>query len=451
MTLHLAAALARPRSGRFGVAVLLMALLAISTPGHGQLSLTSAVDLALRANPRVKMAQDDLAKATAQLAEAQDAYIPSLSAGANVGQAYGYSPYPPTLFAVTSGSLIYNPAQAYYIRSARAGVNAAQFALQDAREAVAEDTALAWIALDHDQKREAVIRQQHEYATKLAQIVQERFDAGQDTAIGLTQAKLSAAELRLAVKQAEDTTALDRDHLARLIDRPAVSVGVADTFPANPVPTSPPTEPTATQYANPGIASAFASAQAKQEEATGEARFRYRPQINLFLQYNRYATFTNSFLQLKESNQAITANEAAIGVQITIPFIDKSRQAKARESTADANHALHEAQNSQIQALDAQAKLRRSLDELHDQAGVASLKQQLAQQQLEIVRLQLQAASPDGPQTTPKDEQNALISERDKYLAVIDADFQLHQAEIQLLRNTGQLDAWLRSAVALKP
>ena len=35
---------------------------------------------------------------------------------------------------------------------------------------------------------------------------------------------------------------------------------------------------------------------------------------------------------------------------------------------------------------------------------------------------------------TPKDEQNARISEREKYLAVIDAAFQLHQAEISLLR-----------------
>jgi hypothetical protein len=52
---------------------------------------------------------------------------------------------------------------------------------------------------------------------------------------------------------------------------------------------------------------------------------------------------------------------------------------------------------------------------------------------------------------TPKDEQKARIAERDKYLGVIDASFQLRQAEIQLLRQTGQLEAWLKSAISKQP
>jgi len=52
---------------------------------------------------------------------------------------------------------------------------------------------------------------------------------------------------------------------------------------------------------------------------------------------------------------------------------------------------------------------------------------------------------------TPKDEQNALITERDKYLSVIDAGFQLRQAEIQLLRQTGELESWLKSATTAQP
>ena len=48
---------------------------------------------------------------------------------------------------------------------------------------------------------------------------------------------------------------------------------------------------------------------------------------------------------------------------------------------------------------------------------------------------------------TPKDEQNQRIAEREKYLAVVDSNFQLRQAEINLLRQTGQLEQWLRRAV----
>jgi len=76
---------------------------------------------------------------------------------------------------------------------------------------------------------------------------------------------------------------------------------------------------------------------------------------------------------------------------------------------------------------------------------------QLAREQTvdsEVVAL---TGNPDGTQMTPKDEQKALIGERDKYLGVVDATFQLRQAEIQLLRQTGQLETWLKSALSTHP
>ena len=121
---------------------------------------------------------------------------------------------------------------------------------------------------------------------------------------------------------------------------------------------------------------------------------------------------------------------------------------QARESAADAAHALHDAQNAQITALDGQSRLRRSVTELQSQAEVAGLRQQLAQQQLDALQQQLKSGNPNGPQMTPSDEQNARISEREKYLGVVDAGYQLRQAEIHLLRQTGQLIPWLKSATS---
>jgi hypothetical protein len=63
----------------------------------------------------------------------------------------------------------------------------------------------------------------------------------------------------------------------------------------------------------------------------------------------------------------------------------------------------------------------------------------------------LKSGNPDGPQMTPSDEQNARISEREKFLGVVDAGYQLRQAEIHLLRQTGQLIPWLKSAAAATP
>ena len=52
-----------------------------------------------------------------------------------------------------------------------------------------------------------------------------------------------------------------------------------------------------------------------------------------------------------------------------------------------------------------------------------------------------------GPQMTPKDEQTSRIAEREKFLTVLNADFEMRKAEINLLRQTGQLEDWVRSAV----
>ena len=431
----------------------LFVLLALAPSAHAQISLTTAVDLAFRSNPRIQGAEDDVFKARAQLTEAHDAYVPSLTAGSGLGQSYGYSPNPPTFITVSGGSLVYSPAQMYYLRSARDGLNAAQLALQDVREAVAEDTALAFITLDHDQQRDQVVAQQAGYANTLVTIVQQRVDAGQDTQIDLTQAKLTAAQLRVASLKAQDDIAYDREHLARLVDLPPTSLRVDSNFPTNPVSADTTNTTTANGYANAAVASSFASAAAKQQQAKGDNRFRFLPQINLVAQYNRYATFSDSFAALQKLNGTVKADEGAFGVQIILPLLDRSRSAKARQTAAEASRALHDAQNAQIDALDGQARLRHSLDELQAQAEVAALQQQYAQQQLDALHVQMQNGNgnPDSPQMTPKDEQKARIGERDKYLGVLDAGFQLHQAEIQLLRQTGALEAWLKSATTAPP
>ena len=416
---------------------------------HAQVSIGTAVDLALRNSPRVKIAQADLAKANANLSEARDVFIPSLSAGAGIGQSYGYSFNPPTLFTFTGQSLVYNGSQFDYIRSGRAGVVAAQQALQDTRESVAEDVALAFAAIEYGQQREAALEQQMNFAHRLTTIVQDRLDAGRDSSIDLTTARLTAAQLHLALLRAQNQTAVDREHLSRLLNLPAASFKIEGSLPALP----PIEQPVATPdgYISYAVASAFSTAHAKQEVAWGDARARHRPQLSFVVQYNRYATFTNSFKALETATK-IGANEGVFGVQITLPIYDRHLRDKSLESAADADRALHEAEFAQFTALDGRAKLRHNIAELQARAEVATLEQQLSQQQLDILTVQLQnASSGPGPQMTPRDEQNARIAERDKYLSLLDASYQLRQAQISLLRQSDQLEAWIRTAILALP
>ena len=415
---------------------------------NAQISLASAVDLAVKNSPRVKSAEADVARARAVLSQSKDAYIPTLNIGAGIGQAYGYSNYPPTLFTLKSDSLIYDASQTSYIRSASAGIDAAQHSLNDVREVVAEDTALTFIALDHDQQREDVLRQESGYSDKLLSIVQERVSAGLDTNMDLINAKLTVANLHLARLRVSEDTANDRDHLARLMGVPPGSLRADGGFPPDPIAA---TDKASTGgYANASVAAAFDTARAKQLQARGDSHFLYRPQLSLIAQVNRYATFTNAWTIIENENKNpdgtpsnLSANEYVFGVQISIPLLDRTRHAKALETTAEATKALHDAEFAQVNALDQQDRLSHTIELSQAQADVAELEQQRAQEQLRILELQL--ASPDSTPVpmTPKEEQNARISEREKYLAVIDATFQRHQAVISLLRQMGHLEDWL--------
>ena len=65
--------------------------------------------------------------------------------------------------------------------------------------------------------------------------------------------------------------------------------------------------------------------------------------------------------------------------------------------------------------------------------------------------LQLQGnGNSAGRQMSPKDEQSARIAEREKFLTLLDTTLQLRQTQINLLRQTGQLQPWLKS-LALSP
>ena len=345
-----------------------------------QISFSSAIGLSLKSNPRVLVAQADVDKARASLQQLRDAYIPVIVGGSGLGPpSYGFPLGQPSIFNLTAQSLVFSYSQRDYLRAARASLDATTLALKDAREAVAEDTAVTYLALDRDLQRQAALQQQQGFADRLVSIVQQRLDAGQDTAINLTTSRLSAAQIHLARLRAEDETIADQAHLARLIGLPAQALS---TTPASvpPLPSMTSTDLTGTTLiTSPAVESAYAIARSKREIAFGEARYLWRPQIAFDAQYSRFAKFNN----LQDYYFRFQQNNAAIGVQITLPLFDTVHRAKAREADADAAHAEHEADMIRDQFFDSRLRARHTADELSTRAEIATLDQQLAQQQLD--------------------------------------------------------------------
>jgi outer membrane protein TolC len=424
------------------------ALACAAAAASAQISLITAVDLAVKSSPKVLMAQADVDKALATVQQLRDAYIPNVVGGSGVGPpSYGFPLGQPSIFNITSQSLVFSYSQRDYMRAASAALDAAKLNLKDAREAVAEDTAVTYLSLNRDLQREAALRDQQGFADRLVAIVQQRLDAGQDTPIDLTTSRLSAAQIKLARLRAEDETAYDKAHLARLIGLPMQGITTADES-VPPFPASSDLNDSALMT-SPAVDSAYAVARSKRQTAFGDSRYLWRPQVYFEGQYSRFAKYTN----IQDYYFRFQQNNAAVGVQITIPVYDMVHRAKQRESMAEASHALHEADMIRDQFFDTRLRADHTAAELNARVEVASLDQQLAKQNLDVLMVQLKAGSGNlsGPQMTPKDEQNAHITEREKFVAVLNADFEAAQAQIDLLRTTGKLESWLATSLNAQP
>ena len=412
-----------------------------------QVSLSAAVDLALRNDPRMKMAQADVLKARAQVSENHDAFVPNTTAGGGYGTSTGVPLSVPVLFSISAQSLIFNFSQKDNVRAAEAGLTAAELALQETRNQIAEDVIVTYLNLNHTQQRAAALGEEYGFAAKLTTIVQERLDAGDDTNMEFLKAKRTAAQIHYQQLLAQDDVANLSDHLSRMIGLPGNQLTtVPDSIPQLPAATA--------LTANPGddfgVRAAFATARSKQEFAFGMARYRMRPQIGFGANYSRiYTNHTNyaTYYPAFASANHLSYNDLSVGIHVDIPLFDMGHEARAREAAADAARARFEAQNQQNTFLEGRAKLRHSLEELELQADIAEANRGIAQEELNAVLSQLTADNAATGRTpmSPKDEQNARMNERARYLDLLDADYGRQQATVNLMRQTGQLDSWLSS------
>jgi outer membrane protein TolC len=415
---------------------------------RAQVSLSTVVDLALKNSPKVKLAQSDLDRATATLRQTKDAYVPNLVAGSGLGYTYGFPVGQPTLFNFTSQSLVFDASQFSYLRASRAGIQASLFALTDARQQIEEDAALSYIQLDNDTLQLAVMNDQTGAAQKLQSIEQQRLDAGVDSKMDFTRARLTGAQVHLKQLHLESEIATLRDHLARLTGLPADAViTITASIPAAPASIA---DSTGTP---PAVQAAFANARSKAQQARGDHRQIYLPQVAFAAQFARYASFNNYAEYYGNTQHAFQYNNAALGMQLTWPLFDRTRSAKAAISEADAAHAQHEAELVRDTAGEGNLKLRHALAELAAKQDVASLDRELAQQELDAITVQLSSGSGSStaPQITPREEQNARIAAGQKSLDLLNADFELRQAQLDLLRATGSIEQWIRSTTPAQP
>jgi outer membrane protein TolC len=431
-------------------ALMLIGITMASAPAlvSAQISLATVVDLAQRNSSTVKLAEADVQKANAALMQTEDVFVPSLTFGSGLPAFHtiGFMPGVPSTFSGTVQSMAFSLSQKEYIGAARWGTKAASLSLKDALEQVALDASTAYIELETVDRELDAARQQEAFADRLVSIEQERAEAGVDPLSEMLQAQLKAAQLKLERLHLETRAGTLAKQLAELTGLPTGSI----TPDPSSIPEIPEMKADGTQHTTAAIQSAQMLANSKQKITRGDRMSEFSPEISFSAQYS--AT-TDIMHVLNTVNQYYAKNIPPVnfnsGFQIQFPLFDMGRRAKAKQSAADALRATVEVEQAQRQNEVQIAELTGNLRELDTLAEIATLKQQIANEQLKSVLAQLELGNGSGsgpgaqPQLSPKAEQLARIDERQKFQDAQDAGFDLAKARLSLLRALGHMEDWL--------
>ena len=432
------------RACQFVVLGIITLLASTSAPAQG-VSFYTAVDLALRNSTQVRISSADVQHAEAAVMESVDAYKPSFSVGSSLGYSYGFPVGQPSIYSVAANSLAYSFSQPDYIRSARQALLSAQLQLKDTRQQVILDTATDYVQLVTVDQQIAALDEETGFVHRLVEIETERVDAGLDSKVELTQARLTGAQIALRRLHLADQAELVRVRLAHLTGlNPEDIVSEPQTVPRPPDISDPgPIDD------NSGVKAAYASAKSKLYTAFGDARQNNRPTFAFGGEYNRYAKFNN----YNEYYLRFQHNNFNVGIQINLPLFDATRKAKAKGSGAAAAAASAQADQLRNQTSEQVLQLQKSVAELTAQEQVAELQNELSQDQLDAVTTQLRLGSgtPGAAAPLPKDEQGAHIRERSHFVDMLETRFELTQARLALLRSTGRIEDWAKAVPAPGP
>jgi len=416
--------------------VLLLAAFVPSIANAEPVTFKRAIELAIRNSTAVNAADVDVNRLQATYQEARDQYIPQVYFGSGLAYSFGFPLGEPSLFKVSSTSLLLNQAQREFIKAARSDVRAATLTKQEKKGQVILETALSYSELDKNEASISVLRQQENAALKFEEIEQQRIHAGVDAPIELTKAKLNTARIRLKIAELVAGADTLRLRLSQLTGLPAKEFEtVSESIPRLPEVSQ--DEDLAARAVNfsPAVATAKELASAKLFQARGEHKQLY-PAVDLVGQYARFTKYNN----YDQYYKTFRRNNGAIGIEIRFPFLNKGQKDHSEAAYADALRARKDVDAAKEQVSTETLKLQRSVAQLSAAREVAKLEYQLAQNNTEAIQ-----AKVDAGQATLRDQQQAQLDENDKYSTLLDATYELEKGQMQLMKQTGDLEKWALS------
>jgi outer membrane protein TolC len=401
------------------------------------LAFRTAIELALRNSAGSGLSRADLERVRAMVSQTRNLFLPQVAVGSALGYSHGFplslEGSAPSLFNVNIQGLVINAAQRDYLNAAKSDAETTVAQNAERRSNVILETALDYIQLDLLDSSLTVHNQQQAAAAKYQDIITQRVQAGLDSQTELTRAKLAVARTRLEIAQTQAAADQLRYRLAQLTGLPPNSIRTAvETIP--PLPAVSQDENLAAQAAenDASVKAAEQAARAKEFRADAERKQLY-PTVDLAGQYALLARYNN----YDQFFKTFERNNLSIGVVVRFPIFSATQRAAVDVARADASKAREEARSVKEQVSAETLRVQRSVEQLAAARDVAMLEHQLAEADIEATQAKIESGT-----ASLKDEQNARVAEHQRYAAYLSSTFDLDKAQVQLLRQTGQLESW---------
>jgi outer membrane protein TolC len=398
------------------------------------LTLKRAVTLALENSSELALAKARHAVAEQQEAQARAPFHPSLFTGSGAAYTNGFPMTPggaaPAIFNLSYVQTLFNPPLRGQARAAAQRVEVERLGLDRSRDAVILRTALVFLDLVQVRHALDVQRRARDATRRIQDITRSRVAEGKELPIEAVRAELSGAHAEQRIIQLEgreETLVTELDALIGRRRDQRLQV-VSDTLALQPE------QPTADLVVlalanNIELQQADVERQARVDRLKGE-RGGYWPSIDLVSEYATLSKINN----YDEFFQKFQRHNLNAGIQLRWSIF--SAQTTSAVRLAQSELQLGEVELTRKRE-EVELTVRRESQrarELRATRDVAGLELKLAQENLRILQERFAA-----DRTNLREVEGARLEESDKWVAFLQADYESQQAQLELLRTTGQL------------
>ena len=408
----------------------------VTTPQAGTaLTLKRAIELALQNSTDLQLAkiQARLANNSAQITKAE--FLPNLYTGSGAGYTYGIPETPggraPALFNVTYTQQILNEPLRGQAKELQEQANAQKIVLEDVRNGVIVRTAMAYLELGKVRHSLELLRAEQDSADKILQVTTGRENEGFELPIEVTRAQLTKAQVVQRILQLEgrqdELEVFLRSQLGFAAEQPVEILpedlpGEAEQEGANLVAMA--------MQNNAGLQLAQADVRAKEFRLKGEKRG-YFPTLELVGIYSVLGKFNN----YTEFFRTFQRNNFNAGVDVNVPIFSARTKAAVGLAQVNLEAAKATLSNRRTEVSTDVRQKTRSVRERDAAKEVARLELQLAQADVAVFQSQFAEGK-----LNLREVEKARLTENERWMAYLDANFQRQQAQLELLRAAGQLD-----------